>query len=136
MYSRPKSSERVLSAVRGSIIAVCGTLWYVPRNAQSSPGGRRRQCRFNIVELTRWKFCAQEAKLPPWEAASLSEVSVQAAPLSSPIEVTLHLYVRPEPVYQLTHIGKVLWPQYWSLIQLRICMTTTCERFNLIELQG
>ena len=92
-----QSSQRVLSAVGGSIIAVCGTLWYVPRNAQSSPGGRRRQCRFNIVELTRWKFCAQEAKLPPWEAASLSEVRVQAAPLSSPIEVTLHLYAAASP---------------------------------------
>ena len=34
-------------------LAVCGTLWYVSRNAQLSPGGRRRRCRFN-VELARW----------------------------------------------------------------------------------
>ena len=58
----------------------------------------------------RVRGCAQEAKLPPGDAASLSEVSGLAAPLSSPIEVTLHLYASPlARVDHYTHIGKVFW---------------------------
>ena len=62
----------------------------------------------------RVRGCAQEAKLPPWDAASLSEllseVPGQAAPLSSPIEVTLHLYASlPSPGLIITHISERSW---------------------------
>ena len=81
----------------------------------------------------RVRGCAQEAKLPPGDAASLSEllseVPGQAAPLSSPIEVTLHLYASLlARVDHYTHIGKVLaLPQYQSLIQLHLA----CKSFRV-----
>ena len=38
-----QSSQRVVFFLQKRIdLSVCGTPWYVPRNAQSSPGGRRR----------------------------------------------------------------------------------------------
>ena len=107
-----QSSQRVVFLLQKRIdLSVCGTPWYVPRNAQSSPGGRRRTSR---GPDGRVRGCAQEAKLPPWDAASLSEllseVPGQAAPLSSPIEVTLHLYASlPSPGLIITHISERSW---------------------------
>ena len=53
-----KSTQRVLFFLQktGIDLAVCGTLWYVPRNAQSSPGGRRRRCRINVE--VQMELCA------------------------------------------------------------------------------